>query len=325
MKTVVGVLRGGPSSEYEVSLQSGANILASVDQAKYDPLDIFIDRQGHWHVHGLEVTPQKALRGVDVAFNVLHGEYGEGGEVQKILEDTGTLYTGSDAFASALAFNKHATRGVVEPYGIKVAPAIVVERDSDIEKSALHIFRTFPHPTIVKPATGGSSVGMTVAHSYHGLYDGLHTALEYSPKALVEEYIRGKEATVGVIEGFRGESLYALMPVEIIPPPKHPFFNYEAKYGGESVERCPGNFTESEKKRLTEAAKKIHQTMGAKHYSRSDFIVSKRGVYFLEINSAAAVGMTKESLFPKAIDAVGSKMSEFIDHIVGLVLGGKRR
>ncbi len=325
MKTVVGVLRGGPSSEYDISLQSGANVLASLDPVQYEPRDIFIDRQGQWYMHGLEVPPEKALRGVDVAFNVLHGEYGESGEVQKILESTGTLYTGSNAFSSLLAFNKHATKEIVQKHGVRVAHGVVVEPTQNIEETALKLFRTFPHPAIIKPLIGGSSVGMTIADSYHSLEDGIAHARTVSPRVLVEEFIKGKEATVGVIEGFRNEKLYALMPVEIIPPPHHKFFSYEAKYSGETIERVPGNFTSSEKTTLIEAAKKVHAAVEATHYSRSDFIVSKRGIYFLEINSAAAVGMTNQSLFPKAIEAIGARMSEFLHHIIQLALKGRGR
>ena len=327
MKTAVGVLRGGPSNEYEISLLSGANVLSSLDPEKYHPVDIFIDRQGAWHVRGIETSPEKALRGVDIAFNVLHGEYGESGEVQKILETTGTPYTGSDAFSSAIAFNKHASKEIVKKVGVKVAHGVVIEPSgkSAIEQMALTLFRTFPHPAIIKPLIGGSSVGMSVADSFHSLEEGLHKAFLVSPRILIEEFIKGKEATVGVIENYRGEPLYALMPVEIIPPPQHSFFSYEAKYSGESIERVPGNFTSTEKKQLTEAARKIHEVMGALHYSRSDFIVSKRGIYFLEINSAAAVAFTNQSLFPKALEAGGTQMSEFLDHVIALALLPRKR
>ncbi|MDQ5955606.1 MAG: D-alanine--D-alanine ligase [Patescibacteria group bacterium] len=318
MRTVVGVLRGGPSSEYEISLKSGANVLEHLNQEKYEARDIFIDKDGQWHVHGRALTPEKALVGVDIAFNVLHGEYGENGVVQKLLEEIGIPYTGSDAFTSTIAFNKHTTREIVKKLGVKIAQGVLVEPGDDLDALSLHLFRTFPHPTIIKPVVGGSSVGMTVADSYHALRDGLEHALAVSPTVLVEEFIKGREATVGVIDHFRGQRSYALFPIEIIPPPKHAFFNYEAKYSGESKEICPGNFNDAEKQILCDAAIKVHEALGAKHYSRSDFIVSKRGIYFLEINSAAAVGMTKESLLPKALHAVGSNVPEFLDHVISL-------
>ncbi len=329
MRTVVGVLRGGPSSEYEVSLKSGATVLEAFDKEKYEARDIFISRDGQWHVHGTPVLPERALRGVDVAFNVIHGEYGEDGQLQRILDAVGVPYTGSDAFASALAFNKQRTKDIVSKLGIQVAHGIVLDKENesgaDLEQTALSIFRSFPHPAIVKPAIGGSSVGASIVHNFHALEPALHKAFTISPKILIEEYINGKEATVGVIDNFRGEKTYALMPIEIIPPKKHGFFSYDAKYSGETIERVPGNFTPEEKEELMMQAKIVHEGMGLSHYSRSDFIVSKRGIYFLEVNNAAGVGMTKESLFPKAIEAVGSKLSDFLGHVVELARQGRKR
>jgi D-alanine-D-alanine ligase len=320
MRTVVGVLRGGPSSEYEISLQSGANILEALDPEKYESRDLFISREGEWHRHGIAVSPERALEGIDVAFNIIHGGFGEDGGVQRILDALAVPYTGADALSSALAFNKQHTKDIVARAGVTVAHGLVVSPSDNLEAQALEIFRTFPHPSIVKPVAGGSSVATTIAHSYHALEHGLAEVFKIAPKALVEEFIKGKEATVGVIDNFRGQKSYALLPIEIIPAKKHGFFSYDAKYSGESIERCPGNFTEKEKAELERLAKLVHEEMGLAHYSRSDFIISKRGIYFLEVNSAAAIGMTKESLFPKALTAVGSKVPEFVDHVIGLAL-----
>ncbi len=326
MREVIGVLRGGPSSEYEVSLKSGASVLEALDREKYEPRDIFISRGGEWHLHGVPATPERALRGVDVVFNVIHGEYGEDGRLHQVLDSFGVPYTGAGADAAVLAFNKHHTREAVKNFGVKVAHGLVVDRppSGDAEATAFDIFRSFPHPAVVKPVIGGSSVGVTMAESFHGLVRGLERAWQVSPRALIEEFIPGKEATVGVIDNFRGEQTYALMPVEIIPPAKNPFFDYDAKYGGQSIERVPGNFTQEESSELSRVAKLVHQKLGTSHYSRSDFIVSKRGIYFLEINPAAAVGLTKESLLPKAVAAVGAKLSDFLEHIINLARGQKR-
>src|SRR5690349_680304 len=114
MKTVVGVLRGGPSSEYEVSLKSGSSVLSSLSKDSYDVRDIFIDRKGQWHLHGAPVTPEQALRSVDVVFNAMHGEYGEDGQVQRALDALNVPYTGSNALASSLAFDKHKTKEAVK-------------------------------------------------------------------------------------------------------------------------------------------------------------------------------------------------------------------
>lgn len=318
MRTVVAVLRGGPSSEYEVSLRSGASVLNALDKEKYDPRDIFIDRNGTWHMHGLEMLPERALRGVDVAFNAMHGHYGEDGEAQRLLEALAIPYTGSSAAASALAFNKQHTKQAIKKLGIKTPKALAVPppQDGDFEKLAFTIFRGFPHPAIVKPVIGGSSVGTTIVDNFHTLAWALKRAHEVAPKALIEEFIRGKEATVGVIDHFRGETTYALMPVEIVPPASRPFFDYHAKYSGESIERVPGHFSHEEKGELAQMAKKVHEGLGLSHYSRSDFIVGKRGIFFLEVNTLP--GLTEESLLPKALHAVGSRLSEFLDHVINL-------
>ena len=324
MKTVVGVLRGGPSSEYEVSLKSGANILTSLNRETYEPRDIFISRSGDWHLHGVMVNPERALRGVDVAFNVIHGEFGEDGQVQRILDRLSVPYTGSGPMESSIAFNKLRTKEVVSKLGIRTAHSVVIDEGENLGEAALRLFRTFPHPAIVKPAIGGSSVGITLVDNFHALEGALERAFRISPKVLVEEYIKGKEATVGVIDSFRGEKIYALLPVEIVPPPKHGFFSYDAKYSGETIERVPGNFTQEEKQELMRLARLAHEGLGLSHYSRSDFIVARRGIYFLETNSAPACGMTSESLFPKAVAAVGANMPDFLDHVITLATKGAK-
>ena len=110
MRTVVGVLRGGPSSEYDVSLRTGATVLRELDKDKYDARDIFISRDVAWHLHGIAVPPEKALFGVDVAWNAIHGEYGEDGRLHRVLDVLGVPYTGSGPAASKLAFNKQHTK-----------------------------------------------------------------------------------------------------------------------------------------------------------------------------------------------------------------------
>jgi D-alanine-D-alanine ligase len=322
MRTVVGVLRGGPSSEYEVSLKSGATILGSLDKEKYDARDLFVDRTGAWHSYGAPVTPEKALRGVDVVYNIIHGEYGEDGELHRVLDAIHIPYTGSGSSVSRLVFNKQQTKDAVAKLGVKVPIGRIINYprngEADFEELAMRIFRKLPLPMMIKPVIGGSSVGMTVAEDFYTLLAGLERAFAVSPQILIEEYIRGREATVGVIDHFRNERAYALMPVEIIPPREHKFFSYDAKYSGSTIERVPGHFTEGEKHELENIAKAVHENLGLNHYSRSDFIISRRGIYFLEVNNASAVGMTEESLMPKALRAVGSNLSDFTDHVIQL-------
>ena len=297
MRTVVAVLRGGPSFEYDTSLKTGAAVLDALDKEKYEPRDIFIDRNGQWHMHGIGVSPEKALFGTDVAFNSLHGHYGEDGQVQRLLEQLGVPYTGSGAVASAASFNKQQTKYLAQNLGVKVAHGIMVENTGDIEALAHTIFRTFPHPAIVKPVTGGFSQGTTIAENFNQLKSALARAFDFAPQVLVEEYIKGRDATVGVIQNFRNEAAYALLPApnEIL--------------------------SQKEKNSLIAIAKKIHEGLGLSHYSESDFVVSKRGIYFLEVNTLP--NLAKESLFHKSINAVGSSFSHFLDHVIGLARNKK--
>ena len=297
MRTVVAVLRGGPSNEYSVSLKTGAAVLDALDKEKYEPRDIFIDRNGQWHMHGIGVPPEKALFGTDVVFNALHGHYGEDGQVQRLLEQLGVPYTGSSAVASAVSFNKQQTKYLAQNLGVKVAHGVMVENTGDIETLAHTLFRTFPHPAIIKPVTGGFSQGTTIAENFNQLQYALAKAFDFAPQALVEEYIKGRDATVGVIQNFRNESAYALLPApnEIL--------------------------SQKEKNSLIAIAKKIHEGLGLSHYSESDFVVSKRGIYFLEVNTLP--NLAKESLFHKSLNAVGSSFSHFLDHVIGLARNKK--
>jgi D-alanine-D-alanine ligase len=322
-KIRVAVLRGGPSSEYEVSLKSGETVLKNLP-SKYDGIDVFISRDGVWHVHGIEKKPAEALKHVDVAFVALHGQYGEDGKVQRILEHIGIPYVGSGAFSSALAMNKHHAKKALSHLAdrVRFAAHRLFTRDEVREKGAHEIFRLIPHPSIVKPAAAGSSVGITVVRTFFDLESALEKALEHSDTIIIEELVEGREATCGVVDHFRGERHYALLPVEIIPGKESPFFDYDAKYEGQSQEICPGNFDDSIKKVIQEAAQAVHRDLGLRHYSRSDFIVHpRRGVYFLETNTLP--GLTQESLLPKSLSAIGASMPQFLDHVITLAREGK--
>lgn len=314
----VGVLRGGPSNEYEVSLQTGGVVLRHLDTNKYKPHDIFIDKEGVWHMGGTPRQPENILSQVDVLFNALHGEYGEDGRIQQLLESHGARYTGSDALGSALGMNKALAKQIFKDHGIKTAHYTVISDASNLHQTAVELFRKFPMPAVVKPLASGSSVGVTIAKDFHSLEAGLRHAFQFGDAVIVEEFIPGIEATCGVIEGYRDHDLYALPPIEIRPHGDR-FFDYEAKYQGKSEEICPGNFDHDTKAMIEHLAKAAHKALGLRHYSRSDFIVSpRRGVYILEVNTLP--GLTEESLFPKSLNAVGSNLSHFFDHLIELAL-----
>jgi D-alanine-D-alanine ligase len=355
----VGVIRGGISGEYEVSLASGAQVLShlrsDIMKDKYSAIDIFIDRNGIWHINGIPTTMDKIIHRVDVIINALHGDYGEDGKVQQLLEQWGIPYTGSGPFASALGYNKLLTKQEFTKLGINTPehilfPAYQEDFDSVRERphgvsasvtsgrlfsngvdepksryaqtKAREVWERLPPPWIVKPLTGGSSMGMHVCKTFQSLVDAFEEGVNEKVSVLVEEFIKGKEATVGVIDNFRGEKVYTLPPIEIRIPKASEFFDNEIKYNGQSQEICPGNFTDEEKRELERLASLIHTGLDLSHYSRSDFIIHpKKGIYALEVNTLP--GLTNESLMPKALKAVGSSMPEFIEHIIKLAKNRK--
>ena len=319
MQTIVGVLRGGPSREHEVSLKSGAAIIANLPEERYAVRDVYIDKSGMWHYRGRPIDPERVLRQLDVALIGLHGEYGEDGEVQRLLERYAVPYAGADSFGSYLAMHKVMAKARAQEAGLLTPEFRFIERAEDSEEGAHDAIRRFHQPVVVKPVGWGSSVGVSITGGYAPVLAAIEQLFaEGASGVLVEELIRGTEATAGVVEHLRGEALYALPPIEIIPP-RDDFFSYGAKYSGRTNEICPGNFSRVVAEDLRNAAKAMHRALGLRHYSRSDFIVAPKGIYYLETNTLP--GLTTESLLPKSLAAVGVPFRDFLTHLVNLALG----
>lgn len=312
-KTRVGVLRGGPSTEYEVSLKTGQSVLQNLSQEKYDVKDILVDKNGVWHMRGMPIDPTRALDQVDVVFIALHGKYGEDGELQRFLDSHGARYTGSGSLSSAIAMNKVLTKGHLKNAPFKQAPHRQLVRDEVTKKSIIDLFQTLGVPAVVKPVSGGSSIATALVFSFDELLYALTLAFEQSEYVLVEKYIKGREATVAVCNGFRGEALYGFPPIEIVTSGTA-FFDYNEKYGGGARELCPAPFSRDITEALLGGAKHVHKTLGLRDYSRSDFIVARDGIYFLEVNNLP--GLTPTSLVPKTVEAVGATLPHFFEHLV---------
>lgn len=303
-KIRVGVLRGGPSPEYDVSLNTGQTILANLPEG-YEPLDILVSKNRVWHQSGLEKNPYDILKTVDVVINAMHGSYGEDGTVQKLLEDFGMPFTGSDSLASALGMNKVMSKNVFNNYGLKTPHHIVMEKNENgiTREMISKINENLVFPIIIKPISSGSSLGVSLVENVGQIKEALKKSFEHSPKLLVEEYINGKEVTCGVIEGFRGQKFYTLLPVEVL----------DSKY------KIPSSFREDEKRQIEETTALIHQILGLRHYSRADFILHpKRGLFVLEVNTLPE--LTHRSPFIKSLEAVGGNIGEFLSHLISKTL-----
>lgn len=310
----VAVVRGGPSDEHDVSLNTGRSVLQALESSEFTPVDVVITRNNEWLSGGKTWDPISLLQTVDVVFIALHGFYGEDGRIQRYLDTHRVPYTGSGAFPSSVAMNKALTKTYLQNIDVKLAPHVYATRDivDNPYNFAEASGSAFEGPYVIKPVSGGSSVGTHIARNTLELGQVLDKALQAHDQLLIEKRLIGREATVGVIDNFRDTDVYLLPPIEIVP--KTDFFDYEAKYGGATEEICPGRFSQDEKELLMNAAKAIHKTLDLSQYSRSDFILTDDGVYFLEVNTLP--GLTTESLMPKALDAVGVTYNAFIKHLL---------
>lgn len=312
----VAVLRGGPSEEYEVSMNTGKGVIEALEGTNLAVEDIVITRNGEWLKHGISMQPQNALAAVDVAFIALHGAFGEDGTLQRLLERYAIPYTGSGPYASAVAMNKVLTKEQLKGHGVKMAPhmRVTAESKQNIARIVGTITTLFGPEYVVKPVSSGSSIGTTIADSPKKLIFVLEDLLRIYDDVIVEQRIYGREATCGVVENFRNEGLYRLPTIEIVPPAQSSFFAADVKYSGETEEICPGRFKQEEKKRIADVAELVHRTLNLRQYSRSDFIVAKDDIYFLEVNTLP--GLTQNSLVPKSLEAVGCSYRDFILHLL---------
>jgi D-alanine-D-alanine ligase len=314
---MVGVLRGGPSSEYDLSLKTGTAILNALPESDYDTRDIFIDKEGYWHSRGLRVEPVRALSQVDVVLNGLHGGPGEDGRVQRILDQAGIVYVGSGAQASALTLNKAQAGIVLKNAGIQMPRAVSFSGTSEMNtvEMSRFVFSHFGPPYILKPAHEGASHGIRIAASIVDLPQAIAELLTDFGTALVEEFVIGNEATVAVIEGFRGEELYVLPPARVEYPARTPYLHFDHHRSGEIQYFTPSDFNHAEKAALMHMARAAHRALGLSHFSRSDFIVTKRGPYLLEVNSLP--GLYEGAAMPKMLESVGSSVGGFLEHVMG--------
>jgi D-alanine-D-alanine ligase len=317
MSKRVLVLRGGPSEEHKVSLESGRLVVDSLQRQGYKVRDVTVTHNGEWLESGRVKSIRQSLHDTDVVFLTIHGSFGEDGQVQRLLGGYSIPYVGSSALPSALAFNKSIAKSIVREAGVLTPESVLISRstlDTNAYSMAANIKSSFGPEYIVKPVASGSSLGVSLVRHGESLAEAIIHALADYESILVEQFIRGREATVSVIGNYRGSDLYVFPAVEIIPYRDEPFFTATAKYNGQTTENCPGNFSYGERDVLSEYAISAHKALGLSQLSRSDFIVDNGRVYYLETNTIP--GLTKESLFPKAAAAGGMTYDQLISHLV---------
>ena len=323
-KIRVAVLRGGPTMDYDSSLSVGEHVLSILRNKPevYEPVDVLITKNNEWYAKGVRREPHEALEYSDVVWNALCGAYGEGGEIQKILSAIKLPYTGSTAFGSVLSMNKEMAKNAYDQSGLSTPRFEVVTKEDELDK-LVNIFQNYLHPVIIKPTNENRRRGVKLIYTFDDLVKSVDSALEYSSKILVEEFIRGREAKCSVIESFRGEKFYALMPVEVFTPRKNKtMLDYDSKFRAPHEYLASSSFTPSENKILEHVAKRAHEALSLRHYSSSDLIMTSQGkVYVLE--SSPMPDFSKSSLLDKSLGSIGSTSEAFLDHVLRLAVGYK--
>ena len=297
MKVVV--ILGGTSFERDVSLKTGKAVVEACRVNNYDVEAVIINEN---HKKFLPI-----LKEADIVFNALHGTLGEDGTIQKWLEENNIKFTGSDSISSALCMNKIECKKILKKN--KFLTPKWVEFREGLEITDISF------PCIVKPNAQGSTFGLSYVEKTKDLMHAIMNSQKFDKSILIEEYIAGKEITVGIIQ----ESPMPI--VEILP--KNKIYDYKCKYtAGMSEYNCPAHIKKSLSEKIMSDSVKIFKLLGCKGYGRIDFIIDKNeNYYFLEINTLP--GMTSTSLLPLAAKAQGISFSELVKKIVSLGLNRK--
>jgi D-alanine-D-alanine ligase len=342
----IGVLFGGRSGEHEVSLASAASVIRGLDPDKYEILPIGITKEGHWLIGSgaqkmlpevlrtgqrvtLSADPTDAAlvrldgsgggQRIDVVFPVMHGTFGEDGTIQGLLDLAGLPFVGAGVLGSAIAMDKDVAKKLLQAAKIPVVPWVSIRRDEweRNENIITHqIEKEFPYPLFVKPATLGSSVGMTKVHSRQELAAALNLASEFAMKILVERAVNAREIEVSVL-GNRDPQ--ASVPGEIVP--HREFYDYAAKYLEEGTKLLiPADLKPAQVKKFQHLAVLAFRALELSGMARVDFFLGKEGgkTYLNEVNTIP--GFTSISMYPKLWEASGIPFPQLIDKLIELAL-----
>jgi len=343
----VGVLFGGRSGEHEVSLASAATVIRSLDPEKYETVPIGISKDGQWLVGtgATKMLPEVLKSGqrmvlpadpnasalmpldgsragslrVDVVFPVLHGTFGEDGTIQGLLELAGLPYVGAGVLGSAIGMDKDVQKRLCKEAKIPVVPWIAVTRrhwERGPAKVRREVEKKFRYPVFVKPATLGSSVGMTKVHTAEEFGPALDLAAEFAQKIMVERAIRGREIEVSVLGN---DDPRASVPGEIMP--HREFYDYTAKYLEEGTRTdIPAKLSAAQTQRFQEYAVRAFRVLELGGMARVDFFLEHRSrkIYLNEVNTIP--GFTSISMYPKMWEASGVSYRELVDRLIELAL-----
>ena len=292
----IGVIMGGISSEREISLKSGEQVIKNLNKDKYEKIiPIIINSQK-------EVIEK--VKEIDFAFLALHGRFGEDGTIQGTLETMGIPYSGCGVLCSAISMNKCLTKRLVKSIGIETASWITVKSLEDINYKKI---QEIGYPVFIKPNNGGSSVATFLIRNESEIENAVKEALKYDKEVMIEKYIDGEEITSFILNG-------EVFPTVVIKANMGEFFDYKSKYEENGANEEVSFLDKELQKSINKISKSIWDVLGCKSYARIDMIISNNIPYFLEINTLP--GMTTSSLIPKSARARGYNFSELLDMII---------
>lgn len=348
-KLRVGVIFGGVSSEYEVSLKSAASVIRNIRSDKYEvvcigitkkgrwlyfPGDIDLIENGQWDKHkdcvSAVISPDKTHKGlikladgdvsilkIDVFFPVMHGKNGEDGSIQGLLEMSGVPYVGCDILSSAACLDKETTHIILESYGIKTAKWRTLKTADlrNLDSVCIDVEKELSYPMFVKPAKTGSSVGVNKADNINELKNAIKIAFSHDDKVIVETGIKGKEVECAVMGN---DAPIASSLGEVVA--ENSFYDYDSKYVNDSAKLLiPATVSEKDTERVKEIAIKAYKALGCSGLTRVDFFVCDNGdIYLNEPNTLP--GFTSISMFPKLFMHDGMEYTEIIDKLIDLAI-----
>ncbi|BFH17056.1 D-alanine--D-alanine ligase [Paenibacillus dendritiformis] len=290
----VGVIMGGVSSERQVSLMTGKEMMANLDD-RYEAIPI--------ELNSTEELIDK-VKGIDIALLALHGKYGEDGTVQGTLETLGIPYTGSGVLSSSLCMDKELTKKIIRYEGLATPDWMLITSLDELDTAA--VGRRLGYPVVVKPNTGGSSIGVQIADGPDRLRQAVADALAWDREVLLEQYVAGGEITCPVLNG-------TLLPTVSIKAKAH-FFDYSSKYCDGGAKEEVIELPEPCGTAVREAALRIYKAMKCSVYARIDMMLADGIPYVLEVNTLP--GLTKNSLLPRSAKAAGLSYSRLLDEII---------
>lgn len=305
----VAILYGGPGGEHDVSISSAKNIIENIDRNKFDVLEVFVARDKMYKINNAFFNEQDGLQeikkgGVKIVFPVIHGEYGEDGELQRKLEKAEIKFVGSSSRATSLVIDKNKTNQILHKNNIKIPKSRIISKE--------HSNFDFTYPIIIKPINEGSSIDLFKFENEDEYKYSHDIIFKNHENMLVQEFIDGREFTCGVIE--KNGSVIPLVATEIILT-KGNLFDYEAKYTPSGCkEVTPAEISADLMKRIKETAISCHKILGCRSISRTDLILNGDDLYVLEVNTIP--GMTKTSFIPAEAEACGYSMMDLITLLI---------